>query len=97
MRSQIPVLLPGGQGGHAAFLAAFDMMLHQRFEGGKIFLFDQIHQTVMLFMGGAAAVFLLDCHGGETADILILSFDDAEDPVLAGDRSQRGMEVTGKG
>ena len=48
-------------------------------------------------MGGGTAVFLLDSHGGETADVLILSLDDPQDAVLAGDGGKAGMEIARQG
>ena len=52
---------------------------------------------MMLRIGVGPAVLLTDGHGGEAADVFILTFNDPQDAVLSGNGSQPGMEVTGDG
>ena len=73
------------------------MLAHQGFKSGKILLLHQIHQTVMLLMSGGTAAFLPDRHGGEAADIFVLPSNDPQNPVLAGNGGQAGMEIPALG
>ena len=52
---------------------------------------------MVLLVGGGAAVLLPDGHGREAADILILTLDDPQDPVLARNGGQRGVEIPCQG